>query len=311
LQNLITLLLRSAHLYQNSQIKMQTEQEYFQAPYVRAQLITTGTKQDTYYASMGGKPVFVKGPYEKLSRASCYNRVTSLKRVLDPSTPAIKCELVELSVDCEFLGTQFGARTGFTTGSKGYFQVFEDILRDETSDVLPTISKTSKMWSVPVQVVDFSKIKQVSHLEYSPVWEKSVYVKAPAIALQVVKQLLLCWIIGTSADLAKRNFLIKNGVCYQVDFEKIHDYSWVMTQTCLCSPKTKALGFTSRFSKLVWESELEPFTKTLLENSEKLNGIIDDSVYAEMRKRIEKIQTLEGLLEAYSEQKRLKRSRVE
>lgn len=290
---------------------MQTEQEYFQAPYVRAQLITTGTKQDTYYALKEDKPVFVKGPYEKLPKASCYNQVTGLKRLLDPSTPAIGCELVELSVDNRFLGTQFGVRTKFSTGSKGYFQVFEDIVREETSDVLPTTTKTSKMWAEPVQVVDFSKIASVAHLEYTPVWEKSVYAKTPAIAVQVIKHLLLCWIIGTSADLAKRNFLIKNGVCYQVDFEKIHDYTWVMTQTCLCSSKTKGLEFTSRFSKLVWESDLKPFAETVLENSEKLVGLVSKGVYSEMKKRIEKIQTLEGLLEAFSEKKSLKRSRPE
>jgi hypothetical protein len=290
---------------------MEKEEEYFTGPFIRAQLNTTGNKQDTYYAVLNEKPVFVKGPFENIKQASVYNNVTFIKSILDSSTPCISSSIKKLVVDPDFLDTKLGSRKKFSENSPGFFIIFDDLIRETFDEKLPTITRTSKLWTEEVNVVDFSKVEKVKHLYYSPVWESSFYKKSPEIALQVIKHFILSWLIGTSADFALRNFLIKNGVCYHVDFEKVFCFDWKMQQTSLCSPRTKVLKFTIKFITSVWENELDGFIKTVKKNAHNLKKIVPEEIYGIINTRIESIQTLEGLIEIMNERATKKRARVE
>jgi hypothetical protein len=276
--------------------EIKTERDYFSGPIVRAQLNTTGVKQDTYFASIEERPVFVKGPYKNLKDATIYSMAVSLKSLLDPTIPVLYGSVQKLKVEPDFLDTKLGIRLKFEVGQVGYFLIFSDLIRESIKDELPTTTRTSKLWDDPVKVVDFSKVKTLKHFEYFSDWNKSIYCTTPAIALQIVKHLLLSWIIGTSADFASRNFLIKKGKCYQVDYEKVFCFDWKMTQTGLCSPRTKALEFIVKFVTSVWESEMELFLKNVKENSSALEDKIPKECYEKILERVNEIQTLDGLL---------------
>lgn len=280
---------------------MQTEAEYFEGPYLRAQLNTTARKQDTYFASKDGRPVFVKGPYETKSDAETNNYVNQLKVALDPSTPVINGTVVCLRVDTGFLNTKLGVRVGWENGTSGYFTYYPDLTRDSISDEVPTDTMISKKWDEPVQVVDYSNLVRCTRPEYSAKPDTSIYALNPAVGVQFMKHFLLSWIIGTSADIPFRNFLVRDGKCYQVDNEKVFDHSWILPQTTVCSNSSKSSRLAAEFAKKVWDSELKQFTELVYSNVTVLSIEVPPKALATMIHRSFHIRTLDGLLEVLTQ----------
>jgi hypothetical protein len=284
---------------------MLSEKEMFEGPYVRAQLNTSSGKPDTYYATLEGRPVFVKGPHSNAFEANRYSQVCKLRRVLDPCVNVLECSVIDLKVDPDFLDTRLGTRVRWKKGGMadkvGLFTVFRDLMRSSPDDPIPTTMKMSTAWQDPVTVVDFSKVTSIRHLWYSPTWEESVYVKMPKVGIQVIKCLLLSWIVGTSADLAFRNFVIVGEECFQVDLEKIYDFKWQMPQTPICSSRTKAGEFARRFVTENWKKVFRPYVTSLLENTTTIGGDVLRENLMMILKRVVSIQSLPKLMAKMSE----------
>lgn len=280
---------------------MQFEEEFFEGPFLRAQLNTTARKQDTYFAAKDGKPVFVKGPYETKSDAETNNFVNQIKVALDPSTPVLTGTVVALLVNTSFLDTKLGVRTSWENGKPGYFAYYPDLTRDRVEDEVPTDTMFSKKWSDPVPVVDFSKLARCTRPEYSPKWEKSIYTLDPLVGVQFMKHMLLSWIIGTSADIPFRNFIVREGKCYQVDNERIFDHHWNLPQTIVCSNSSKSSKLAAEFAKRAWDGYLKQFTETVSANLVAFPVEVPAKALEIMIGRANHIRTLDGLLEVLTQ----------
>ena len=189
-------------------LRMQFESDVFENA-VRAQLTTTSSKPCTYFATSkaSGDKVFVKGPYASMADALVQVGVYNFKDTLAPELPSIPCAVMHLLVDKTYLNCQLGSRVTWKSDS-GYFLVCEDLLQPNVPHALPTIKAHSKVWADPVDVVDFGHASVAAvfrHVWYSRTQEGSIYSMEPARAMDYVKHVLLCWVCGCGADLARRN----------------------------------------------------------------------------------------------------------
>jgi hypothetical protein len=229
---------------------------------LRAQLITTSSKQCTYFAtdSNSGKNVFVKGPFKSLECASVGVKVFDFKQSVCSDLSLVKIKVIPLQLD-PFFECQYGLRTKLKPGSYA-FQVSDSILNIK-SDYIPSKKHSSKTaWKTPVDVVDWAKIGVFSHLEYSRDYTKSIYNTDPVAAKEFVKHVLLSWICGCGADLALRNFIydIKAHRVFQVDHESWMNLKWGLKNTAPGSNRTEAWNHLVKF---VESTDFKAFFKHL------------------------------------------------
>lgn len=276
------------------------EHQVFQNP-VRVQLTTTAFKQCTYLATHQefGR-VFVKGPYRTQDDAEVPVRVHAFKKRLLPDLPSIECCVLHLLVDVKFLNCQYGIRTRWTDPD-GYFFVCSDL---SFVDPIPIRHRSSKVWTVPVPIVDFSRM-DISHVWYSKIPAETIFLQNPALAVQYVLHVLAAWVCGSGADLARRNFIIKDDSMYAVDLDVWADFTWNLSDTPPASKRTQANAQFAHFCEMNWNTHL---SKILKKANETLKSGLSD-LPALMYERMEKLTTLDGLLQVIDMDVREKRQK--
>ena len=170
---------------------------------VRAQLVTSMSKMDTYYATdkTNGSVVFVKGPYLSKDKAAIAIHSSELKNILGINY--IPVEMVLLQPD--LLETPLGLRHTINDKSiKRPFLIFKNLCGND----LIITTKESKVWK-PTPVVDWDKM--VTCQVFNVLKEKNLN-----IIRQYIEQLLYRYIVGIG-DLADRNFILAENKVYSVD----------------------------------------------------------------------------------------------
>jgi hypothetical protein len=173
---------------------------------VRAQLVTSASKQDTYYASDKKNNIikFVKGPYLEKSKIEIIENIKNLRKLLNE--PYINFEILYLVPD--LLESPLSTRNKAIKNKKYPFLVYENVIKEK----LKTKIKDSKLWP-ETEVVDYEKMLKY---EFNP--SKC----GKDIFKQYVIHLLFRSMIGAS-DLADRNFIIVDNILYSVDEETLKD----------------------------------------------------------------------------------------
>jgi hypothetical protein len=161
---------------------------------VRAQLVTSAHKMDTYYAKdrlQHNKVVFVKGPYTSPDVAQVAIISMNLKRLLGLNYVAIELAMLEP----DLLKSALSLRNKFTDLSiKRAFLIFDNLCDEK----LVTIVRTSKLWP-STQVVDWDQMKSCHVFN---ILESSNY----DLNRQYIEAIIYRWIVG-AGDLADRNFM--------------------------------------------------------------------------------------------------------
>ena len=281
------------------------EDEVFTSP-VRIQLTTTSFKQDTYFAQHGLLFLFVKGPYDSEEKALVNIRVQNLKKLMYADMPFNPQFVMRLKVDPTFLDTQYGARVvtkkvrdipvhayppRTSTPKIGYFLVTKSLLQSPaipTAASVPTLLREpTKMWPNPTRVVDFSGIENFGHYEYFPEYSKSMFSTSPDLARVMLMHVLLTWAVGSGKDWARRNFIIANGQLHMIDFEKIFDFQFCISETTMGKKP-----YTPELKQLLWDALSGISTLRAQHQSEDL---------VEVERRVRLLQTKQGILEAVTE----------
>lgn len=238
------------------------ESEYFR-DVVRAQLTTSSSKPCTFFGfDSDGKRIFGKGPYPSKYQAEIGVKVANIKSLLSPGIKQASIELVELIPD-GMEDCQFGYRKTCDISKPHWFQVVRDVMPNEKEWPPTSMKKSSaRAWSTPVDVVDWSLIKNYSHVEYNKKYAKSIYKTNPAASVQFVTNIILSWVLGAGADLAFSNFILdhSDNSVVQVDNEVIFNNEWWLTDTRVCSKRSKAYD---QFSKFVSSISGELFSRLL------------------------------------------------
>ena len=167
-----------------------TEREAFGGTCVRAQLVTSNHKTDTYYAHCGGVRVFVKGPY--LSKEPIDLMIARQETKRDAGLNTYWVIKVELVPDM-WESVPLGLRKKCKPGEKAWFAVCEDICMPSG-----TLERSSKLWPL-TQVVDMSTAR------YRPVCDADL-----KLGDDVVLEYIKCVVYRTDCkigDLADRNIL--------------------------------------------------------------------------------------------------------
>jgi hypothetical protein len=164
---------------------------------IRAQLTTSHSKSDTYFAvcRLTEKRVFVKGPF-LTDDVDHIIMIEYLKKQLH--LPYVRVEKMRLIPD--LLESPLGTRTRISEKTQYYFLVFDDICKDYE---LPGKMVSSKVWP-ETEVVDWDKIRGCRYIDiYKDKW---------------LVQGLFRYVAGIT-DSCRRNFLTCNGKVYSVDTE--------------------------------------------------------------------------------------------
>ncbi len=173
---------------------------------VRAQLVTSMSKMDTYYAKdiITNKVVFVKGPYP--TQQSAEKAIISAKLKMLLGISFIPVEMVMLKPD--LLETPLGVRKSLGTTIKRPFLIFDNLCGDKFAIKI----KESKLWQ-PTEVVDWEKMTKCQI--FNIVKEKNDH-----LIKQYIEQILYRYIVG-AGDLADRNFMMAEGKIYSVDEDSL------------------------------------------------------------------------------------------
>lgn len=139
---------------------------------VRAQLVTSSSKQDTYFGKMKqprgpfttiGQRVFVKGPFAVGQRTSAQIAITlnSLKRLLPGLHHQEMCSLELIpAARLDAFDQPLGFRTSVVPGTAYSFLVCSDLIvsAEESEDTpIPVKMRSSKVWP-PTCVLDFDAL---------------------------------------------------------------------------------------------------------------------------------------------------------
>lgn len=187
------------------------ESEYFDF-IVRAQLICTSIKNDTYFAKKDGKLVFVKGPFQD-NILDKFMEIQTIKKKL--GFPIINYSKVRLIPDL-FPDIPLGFRKGIDRCIAMDFMYCESLF---DVDVIPVCIHSSKLWP-PTEIVDWKKLG--GNVDHFGEFVDRVFVENSTDKLleQFCDILIFRYIYGIG-DLAKRNFLVKNNVLYSIDEDSI------------------------------------------------------------------------------------------
>jgi hypothetical protein len=158
---------------------------------VRAQLVTSAHKQDTYFAKdrASGKIVVVKGPYLEEDRVKAAALISRLKA--KNGIPAATAEVRYLIPDM-FPDTPLGQRKSMDRSAAAAFLVSDSLIG------VPVFRKmhSSVLWPL-TEVVDWEK---TNYVPYLPLLNR-------AQLLSYVRSLLFRFVVGAN-DLADRNFMV-------------------------------------------------------------------------------------------------------
>jgi len=215
---------------------------------LRAQLTTTDSKPCAYFAEMDGRRVFVKGPYIDKSHAMVPKLVHQFKSLFS------NLSLAEVNVDRFFpdgmADCQFGLRMSIDKSKAHYFQIANDIISKEV-DLATRSRSTPKAWPTPVTVVDWSKLKHYSHVEYNKSYSKTIYKTDVDAAYMFAKHIILSWVCGAGVDMSYSNFIYdkENHSVYQVGHDEWLKFDWAVSSTRVGSTNTKAWSHLEKFIK--------------------------------------------------------------
>ena len=240
--------------------------------------------------------------------------VLRFKKMIWPCVPTLSFMVVmELQVDKSMLDCQFGARTSWADGGSGFFFVCDDLLTTH-----PTKWVSSKKWSTPVKVIDFSRIDSLKHVWYDKKDEKDFFFRGgDVLVMKYVMQVITSWVCGCGADLANRNFLIRDDDVHQVDLEAWAKFDWKLSDTVAVSKRTRSNERFVDFVTKTYEDELSAVLEVALGNMEEYgpafftNSNLSVSDFAVMRDRLIQIQTLEGLIAVLVDEKPKKKQKVD
>lgn len=216
---------------------------------VRAQLNTSDSKADTYFAVDKGNLVFVKGPFEPGSIDE-FMEIQEKKEKL--GLPTLKWRSYELIPDL-FPDEPLGYRRKVDRSKKYPFLVSE-VLFDHTKEDLPIKVHSSKVWP-DTEVVDWTKVKGAAHIT------KEDFAN-PELMRQFVENIFFRYVYGIG-DLAKRNFIVKDGMVYSID-EDAYGRDFVLENTL----KESYPAFTKYVEKN--KKELRKFLKKFEDTNDRL-----------------------------------------
>jgi hypothetical protein len=212
----------------------------------RAQLICSGARPDTYFATNRmGQPVVVKGPYLREEDAMMSFKIMSIFRLLKGiSTFDVN---VKLLIPDMFNGinnpsTPLGCRTKIQENKPYYFVVMEDVMGKSE---YPCIEKESKVWT-KTRVVDYDTLFADGELGFGTSSEMSEEARFSFLLQITIRSALR---IG---DFATRNFLRVGNKVYNLDIEGV------------------GVGNSIRFAK----DEKKLLLETLKANRERYDAII-------------------------------------
>lgn len=172
---------------------------------VRAQLNTSDSKADTYFAvdKTTGEFVFVKGPMP-IGTVAEFLSIQRKKEEL--GLPTSEWKSYQLKPDF-FPDEPLGYRRRLNRDEKYPFLV-SNVLFNHDEETIPIKDHSSKVWPV-TRVVDWSRVKGASHLTKDDL-------KDSDIMGQFVKNVFFRYVYGIG-DLAMRNFILKDGNVYSID----------------------------------------------------------------------------------------------
>jgi hypothetical protein len=181
-----------------------TESEYAKF-IVRAQLVTSDTKTDTYFSEKGGKIVFIKGPFVDVSHIQEFLKVQEVKKTFGIPFISYKCVLLYPDL---FPETPLGLRKKLDK-KKLYPFLVADVLFDYTVENFPTKYHSSKVWPETL-VPDWDKSKNI-HVEIE-------MLKNENLMREYIENVVFRYMFGMP-DLAKRNFVVYKNHVYSIDEE--------------------------------------------------------------------------------------------
>lgn len=171
---------------------------------VRAQLLTSDSKSDTYFALDGKKHlVFVKGPFPE---GITEEFLKIQKEKCELGLPCLEWKVYHLKPDL-FPDEPLGLRRRLDR-SKTYSFLTSKVLFDHPHDEIPEKTHSSKVWP-PTQVVDWEKVRGSSHITKDDM-------KSSLIRKEFIENVLFRYVYGIG-DLAKRNFIVREGRVFSID----------------------------------------------------------------------------------------------
>lgn len=177
---------------------------------VRAQLVTSAYKTDTYYAKdkKTGKIVFVKGPFKSEKDITALETNQKVRQIL--GLDYVNSKRIDLIPD--LLKSPLSIRNSLEKGKKYPFVVFQNLCEEDFKIKM----MSSKLWS-ETPVVDWSKMQKCGIFHPPEGSEKEIK--------QYVIHLLFRKMMGVG-DLADRNFMLVNDKVYSVDEDVIGKEEW-------------------------------------------------------------------------------------
>lgn len=176
---------------------------------VRAQLVTTNTRQDTYFAKdkKTEKIVFVKGPFLDEKQVDFAISIQKLRK--DLGLPFVEMEKVFLIPN--LIQSALSTRNSVVKDKKYAFIITENLCKEP----FQTKSKSSKMWP-ETEVVDWEKMKKCQ--VFNPLLADDKLLE------EYIKHLLFRKMTKLG-DLADRNFVLVEGkTLYSIDEDSIPSY---------------------------------------------------------------------------------------
>ncbi len=263
--------------------------------HARAQLVTSRSKTDTYFAYIneavhpanvirdllvqgGSKMVLVKGPYPSYTVPSKIEEIRKIKEGL--GLPYIPFEVIELVPD--LLTSPLSVRNQLRKDRSHPFIVFQNVYSDDV--VSRVVKRESKLWP-PTNVVDWKGASEGSYVSLELLSSTAPGLMKDGentVLSQYVTWLYFRKIIGAS-DLADRNFLVssqsftnplsKEVIVYSIDEESFKDE--VDVEGELRKNKYKlvsdfAASHRDRYVRLI--NEWKALLPGLIENIEKVVG---------------------------------------
>ena len=195
-----------------------SEKKRFGKEFVRAQLVCSNAKQDTYFANDNGKVVFVKGPY--INRSDIGN--IRVKEVIKnfPEINHIDFSVEELIPDLFDKSNLpvLGIRNTLDNLTKPYpFMIMKDIVGFNSVKDIPKKHKDSKCWPM-TEVVDFDKVNsdnpKINFVNLELIMSDDNLMK------EYILNIMFKYILGIP-DLADRNFYVKNNKIFSIDLDSI------------------------------------------------------------------------------------------
>ena len=193
---------------------------------VRAQVLTSAGKADTYFANLrkpfkgfdGGACVLVKGP---LKEEEAQNAMRMNRWKQRNGFPVLRMVDAQLAMDRWPEGTPLGARNKMNRDC-AFFLLTESTV--PASALARTTYKAYKgkewkdtlVWPAETEIVDWHQV--ASHIEFKKKGKTEGYDVSPPQMVEYVLLLLARWLFGIS-DLADRNFILREGHVYSIDEE--------------------------------------------------------------------------------------------